>query len=311
LWNILYQDKYFIRKIVLTLLCFCKRYLILFKIRKYDFVYIHLWTTPLGFPIHEFFVKCLAKKIIFDIDDLIYTGRTSKQNQIIAFLKFPFKSHFLFKNANFVVVSTNELYQYASGFTKSIINIPATINLTPYNCLKISVNEYVTIGWTGSKSTSSFLLQIESVLVKLSQEHVLRFVIMGDNEFSMPGLKNLKIETWSPENEAKVIMQFDIGLHPVPEEIWSLGKSGGKLVQYMAAGVPVVATKNEPNELAVIDGKTGYLVNTNEEWYRKIKDLIINVDLRKHMSRKARERAEEIYSTEINKSKYLQIFEKV
>ena len=131
---------------------------------------------------------------------------------------------------------------------------------------------------------------------------------MGDPEYHVDGLKNLELMSWSLETELQNLQRIDIGLHPLPDEEWVYGKSGGKLVQYMAVGIPTIATAIGPNYDAIKEGFNGFLVNNDQGWKEKLELLITNHVLRIEMGKNVRDTAIHKYSLNSNYNKYLRIF---
>ena len=305
--QIVYKKGYFFTKITGTMLGYLQRVALMFRMKKYQVVYIFLWVTPFGPPIFEWLSSKLAKKIVYDIDDLVYKGATSPNNSIIKFLKSGSKVNFLMGKAAHVIVSTDKLLSYAQQFSNSISVIPATIDVKMYHFDIKKVNQKIIIGWSGSHTTSKYLLLLTQVLKIITASHNVIIKVMGDPTFTLDGI-DIELVQWTAETEADEICSFDIGLHPLPDEEWVYGKSGGKLVQYMAAGVPVIASAIGPNFKAIDEGYNGFLVTTDEEWIQKLTLLITDTELRKRMSENSRKRAVEKYSVEANLGKYLAVF---
>lgn len=307
-WKIVYKPGYFLEKILNTIKGYLKRYLLLFWMGQYDIVYVHLWGTPFGFPVYEWLLRKFSKKLIYDIDDLVYLADHSKNNKLSGVFKSSHKINFLMRTADEVLVSTEKLDEYVQKFHNRIIQIPATIDLTRYPLRIKDVDSTVVIGWTGSHTTSKYLHLLDSVLREISKRHVVKIQVMGDPEFSIDGLDNLELIEWTAEKESENLQRFDIGLHPLPNEDWVYGKSGGKLVQYMAAGVPILASAIGPNFKAVKEGYNGFLIATGDAWISKLELLITDAGLRKEMGLNSRKVAEETYSTKANLNKYLHAF---
>lgn len=304
-WKIIYQKGFYLQKIIYTLLNYLKRFVLLSNVSQYDIVYVHLWATPLGPALYERLLRKFSKKIIYDIDDLIYKGSSSPNNKSVNFLKTSSKVDFLMKYADHVLVSTEKLLSYTQQFTSKVSLIPATIDVNKYHRKAPLLQGPVVIGWSGSHTTSKYLHLLDKVLKKLAQEHDIRIMVMGDKDFAIEGL-HIELIEWSAENEVESLLQFDIGLHPVPDEEWVYGKSGGKLVQYMAAGIPIVASAIGPNFKAVENGYNGFLVTSDEEWIAQLKLLITDEKLRRQMGTNAKDCAVKSYSVEANADKYLQ-----
>ena len=307
LQNIVYLKGNYLKKIAGTIGGYGRRFIDLFSIPKYDVVYVFLWATPFGPPITEFLLTRLARKVIYDIDDLVYQGHTSPNNKIIAFLKSSSKVRFLMSNADRVLVSTDKLYSYTNQFTKNITIIPATIDVKKYNDKPAKIDAVVNIGWSGSHSTSKYLHLLDNVLKKISTMHNIKILVMGDKDFVIDGV-DIELLTWSAEDEITNLLKFDIGLHPLPDEEWVYGKSGGKLVQYMAAGIPIIASAIGPNFKVISEGYNGFLVSTEDEWMAKLELLIKDAHLRKTMGQNSKQLAIEKYSIEANADKYLFAF---
>ncbi len=310
-WRIIYKPKGVVKKIYFTLLGYIRRTIDLFSIHQYDIVYVHLWVTPLGPPIFEWLVSKLSKKLIYDIDDLIYLGDTSKNNLFIKALKGKNKPIYLMKHADEVIVCTPKLEEFVNQYNQNTTDISSTIDTDSYQ----PVNDYkntdkIVLGWSGSHSTSKYLYILQGVLLKLAKKHDFKLLVIGDASFKIRGL-DCETIAWSREKEIDELQRIDIGLYPLPDEEWVYGKSGLKALQYMALGIPTVATAIGANYRVIEEGVSGYLVTSEDEWVNRLSALIINTELRKKIGEKARVRVENLYSVNANKNTYIGIFEKL
>ena len=310
-WSIIYQPGSFLSKAWYTSLGYFRRLGDLFRIRSFDVVYVHLWVTPLGPPVFEWLVKLLAKKLIYDLDDMIYLGHSSDANKFFMGIKGTSKMPYLIKHANNVIVTSDDLYEYASGINPHTTQISLTVDTERFKGRK-SVQEGgdLIIGWTGTHSTSKYLNILDKVLQRLALEIDFQLVVIGDETFQCDDV-NLVHKEWTVDSEVQELREFDIGLYPLPFEEWIMGKSGLKAISYMALEIPCVATAIGANKAVVIDGETGYLVKTEEEWYSRIKTLVDDPDLRRKMGTKGRQVAEEKFSVKANSAKYLEVFTSV
>jgi glycosyltransferase involved in cell wall biosynthesis len=174
--------------------------------------------------------------------------------------------------------------QGAHAVTLEVAEDTARIKLRPLR----TDGPSVTIGWLGSPSTVKYLWIIAPVLQELAKRYPsVQFELMGGGDFAMPGVP-WQLYDWSLSDELEALRRFDIGLMPLPDELWSNGKSGGKARTYMAAGVVPVCTAIGYNLELVDDGVTGFLCRTDEEWLEKLCRLIDEPDLRCAMARAAR-----------------------
>jgi len=134
--------------------------------------------------------------------------------------------------------------------------------------------------------------------------------IIGNFEYSIPGI-DLEVIQWSKETEIEDLQGIDIGIYPLTLDKWVLGKSGLKAIQYMALGLPTIATNVGTNPSIISHMENGLLVKTEQEWILALQNLIEMPDLRAKIGAKARNTIEENYSTEVMKGKYLSILNKL
>lgn len=311
-WKILYQRGHYFSKAIYTLLGYFKRVVDLFRIPFYDIVYIHLWVTPFGPPIFEFLVTFLNKRIVYDIDDMVFLPNVSKSNSIIGRLKGRDKPLYLMKNASHIIVCTPTLENVARKYNGKITDISSTINTAAYKPINTYINSTpLIIGWSGSLSTSKYLKLLENVLEKLKQKYDFDVLVIGDPSFKFDRISCTAIP-WKEQTEVEDLQKIDIGLYPLPlDEEWVLGKSGLKALQYMALGLPTVATAIGANYRVIEDGKSGLLVKTEQEWLEALSKLIEDPLLRKQLGEQGRIRVESYYSINANKDVYLSIINEV
>jgi len=315
-WNIVYQKGKILKKIFFTILGYIKRLFWVFRLKDYDIVYIHLWVTPFGPSLFERIYRFLSKKIVFDIDDLVFLKHSSKANRYFMKFKGTSKVIYLLKKADYVITCTEYLDSFAKKFNSQTKNIPSSVNTNVYTIKEnYELKEPVHIGWSGSHSTSKYLLILEPVFIKLL-EMKLNFIVIvfGDKNFLFNN-KNIPLNTieWSEEKEVETIKSFDIGVYPLPYEEWVYGKSGLKAIQYMACGVPTIATAVGSNLKIIKHHFNGFLVENNsiDQWASTILFLINNKKIRENIGKNARVFIEKNYSVNKIKQMYLEVLDKV
>jgi L-malate glycosyltransferase len=309
-WNIIYKKGNFFKKAWYSFTGYLTRLRDLLRLRKYHVVYIHLWVTPFGPPVFEWLFNKVAKKVIYDIDDLVYLGDVkSKAHPVVNFIKGRKKPIFLMKSADHVVTCTPYLDKFVRKLNEHTTDISSTIDTAAYIPKSdYSSNKKIIIGWSGSHSTSKYLHLLDDVFIALAKTHSFQLLVMGDPDFRIQGV-DVKAIPWKEEYEIETIRSFDIGVYPLPDEEWVLGKSGLKALQYMACGVPTVATAIGTIFRIIENGENGWLVNSNEEWMQSLVQLISSEQLRKEMGNNAVKTVEEKYSVKATKSTYLSILD--
>lgn len=309
--DILYTKGNTGRKIGYTIYGYLQRIRDLFRIRRYDAIYIFLYVTPFGPPVFEWLFCKVQPRFIYDIDDLVFLKAKSKANPIATWIKGRKKMAFLMKRARHVITCTPFLDNYARQFTQHTTDISSTINTDTYKPVNTYRNgQTLTIGWSGSHSTSQYLFLLTDVLRKVKAAFDIRILVIGDPEFTIPGMEITAI-AWNRDTEVEDLQQIDIGLYPLPDEQWVHGKSGLKALQYMALGIPTVATAIGANYRVMEHEVSGFLVNTQEEWYNALVRLINDPELRSQIGKNARARVEQYYSIRANRDTYLSIVKKV
>jgi glycosyltransferase involved in cell wall biosynthesis len=142
--------------------------------------------------------------------------------------------------------------------------------------------------WIGSKSTLKYLAEIKPALEEIGSRFdnaILR--IICDDFFD---LQNMEVEKhqWSEETQVIDLATSDFGLAPLPDNRFTRGKCGFKILQYAAAELPVIASPVGVNAEYVCDGVTGFHAINTSQWVDKISELIENAELRKRMGREGR-----------------------
>ncbi len=306
--NIVYKKGHFFEKVLWTIAGYFRRVYDLFRLPFYDGVYIFLWVTPFGLPFFEFLYTLFNKRIVYDIDDLVFLAPASKANKLIASLKGKGKPAFLMKKALHVITCTPYLTSFAKKYNSNVTDISSTINTETYiPKMEYEKKENLVLGWSGSHSTVKYLYLLKDVLLEINKLHPFKLLVIGSTDFQIEGL-DIECRNWKSETEVSDLKEIDIGLYPLPlDEEWVMGKSGLKALQYMALGIPTIATAIGANYRVIENDLSGYLVTSPDQWKEKIITLMTNPAQRKNLGLNGRKRVEEYYSIKANRNTYLNI----
>lgn len=182
----------------------------------------------------------------------------------------------------------------AQGSTAAIL--PTVVDPGHYQVKSHQLTETPTLVWIGSQSTLPYLEQIAEVLSEAAKRVPgLRLITIADKAFSDSPILSEHI-AWSEAGESAALIRGDIGIAPTPEDRWTLGKCGFKIVQYMAAGLPVIGSPVGANREIVVPGETGYLPQSPDEWVDAIAALADNPAKRQSLGLAGRNRIEEHFS---------------
>lgn len=308
-WEVLYKPNHHIQKMGGVFGGFVRRLILLTKLSKYDYIFIHREATPIGFPWFEWLTaKVLKKKVIFDMDDALWLPNTTDHNRFAAGLKQHDKVEKIIKWSYKISCGNKYLVQYAAKFNQNVTFLPTTVDtVNYYQNVKKQQTERVAIGWTGSHSTLPYLKMLEQVLQRLENEFDFDFIVIADVKPALK-LKSLLFVPWQKETEIADLMKLNIGLMPLPETEWAKGKCAFKAIQYMALGIPTVVSAVGFNMEAVPDGVAGFICKSEGEWYLRLKKLIEDPALRSTMGAKGRAWVEQHYSVAANGATFLGLF---
>lgn len=271
----------------------------LLKARKYDLVYVLKGAFPYGPPVIEQLLRASRVPFIFDFDDAIHIHKKSCSHRILDHLKSTRRVGRVAALASRVVVPNQYLANFARQFNTAVTIVPEAENterLVPRPPHRNQ--EQLVIGWVGSSSTAKYLTGIQDALRTVCERYpnvVLR-VIGG--QFEADGIPTEMVQ-WRYDREVQQFHDLDIGIMPLPLEEWSKGKSGCKLRQYMAAGVPGVGTAIGYNLELIDDGRTGFLATSQDEWVTCLSKLIESADLRNEIAEAARQDVEQRFALNI------------
>lgn len=298
----LYNGKKDKIKIVLAYL---KRFFQLSTVYRYDKVVIEKELFPYFFSWFERILSFFGVKYIVDYDDAIFHNYDLSGNKWIKkFLSN--KIDKVMKYSDTVIAGNSYLATRAKkAGAKRIEIIPTVIDMNRYHSKNTNQNKEVVIGWIGSPSTFKYLLPIKDVFEKLAQKYPIKIHIVGSKDTL--GIKNKEENiSWTENTEVESILNFDIGIMPLSETPWELGKCSYKLIQYMGCGIPVVASPVGMNK-EVVTAENGFLANSNQEWYSSLEKLILSHQLRKELGDNGRKMILENYSLKSKTDKLVSI----
>ncbi len=308
-WKILYLPGKFLQKAAGILGGILRRFLLLFKLSGYDYVFIHREASPIGPPFFEFIAaKLLKKKIIYDFDDAIWIPNYSEANSFFSFLKGYANVKHICSYAWKISCGNDYLCQWASAYNKNVVYNPTTIDtVNHHNRIKNLSDRPFVIGWTGSHSTVRYLNELIPVIAELEQEFDFEFHVISDlpPEFE---LKSLRFIKWKKETEIEDLLRFHVGVMPLLDDKWARGKCGFKALQYMALGIPALVSPVGVNTRIVDPGINGYICKNEDEWKKSLRELLSNQALWQEMSKNTRTKIENQYSVNSNSENFLKLF---
>ena len=134
----------------------------------------------------------------------------------------------------------------------------------------------------------------------------IEFLVIGNFDYELNGV-NLEVIKWKKKTEIEDLHTFDIGVYPLIKDQWALGKGALKAMQYMAIGIPTVATNYGTNPQVIDNNENGILVDSSKEWLEKLEYLILNPNERERIGINARKKIVNYYSVKSLEHLYLEV----
>jgi len=253
----------------------------------FDGVFLHRKILNLR---DAFWLRRYSRKIIYDFDDAVMysakkpgSGCLSRQRRFRRSVEL----------ADLIIAGNPYLAEHAQKFNSVVEVLPTGLDTKAYSVKTKAENDgIIRLVWIGSKSTLPYLAQIKPALEEIGARFdnvVLRIIC---NDFF--DLQDMRFEKhqWHKDTEAFELKTSDIGLAPLPDDRFTRGKCGYKILQYQAAGLAVVASPVGVNAQYVCDGVTGFHAVNTSQWIDKIGELIKNAELRKTMGQKGNAQAQ-------------------
>lgn len=265
-----------------------KKLSLLGEIRNADVVVVLRKTFSLPFRI---VLGIFSKKIIFDFDDAIFVKSSGKESVL---RKRRFKS--MVKMVDHTWAGNSYLAQKAEEVCSSVELLPTAVDVSKYKTNEAKTRDHIDIVWIGSSSTRKYLEELIPILEKTAKKHPrIRLKIIADFDLKTTYLTTLAVP-WREETEALELGSSHIGIAVMPDDSWSRGKCGLKVLQYMAAALPVVVSDSGVHRDIVKDKKSGFLARENAQWENALEKLINDKPLRESMGRRGNKTVTNHYS---------------
>jgi len=287
---------------------FLSRLWLLAHSRSFSLVVIEKEVLPYFPAVLERLLSWFRVPYVVDYDDALFHQYDDHNSALIRrFLGG--KIARVMKGASHVIVGNSYMADYAQkAGVRDITIIPTVVDLDRYPFPERN-NEPVegfTIGWIGSPATAKYLKAIASALAEVCTNGKGRLLLIGSGPVDLPGVP-LEVLDWNEANEVDLLQQCDVGIMPLPDELWERGKCGSKLIHYMASGLPVIASPVGVNTEIVEENMNGFLAVDHDSWVRALTLLRDDRELGLRMGRAGREKVEHQYCLQITGPKLVSL----
>jgi glycosyltransferase involved in cell wall biosynthesis len=250
----------------------------------------------------------LTRRRVFDVDDAIYVRKPRRLGEAAddsRWRKRKFAATCRWVDE--VAAGNDVLGAVARGSARAVTILPTSIDTAAYRPAAAASEGPPTIVWIGSPENLVYLEIIRPALARLSLKYPALTLKVICSRF--PDWPEVRIErvAWSSATEAAALAAAHIGVMPLTDDEWARGKCAFKLLQYMAAALPCVASPVGANTEAVLEGFNGFHARTADEWERSFETLIQSPDLRARMGANGRAHVESRYAMHAYQRRYVEL----
>lgn len=270
---------------------FLHRLWTLFTLGRRDLIVIEGQLFPYVPPVAERLLECCRYRVVVEMDDAIYLTRWHEK-----------KMPALLSMATGAIAGNERLASYAKQFSPRVCVVPTVVDTDRFvpgrQRSAISADhssETITIVWMGLAYNLKYLDVVAPALQALQSRYRVRLRVVCSQPPRMPGV-DIEFRPWDMRREVSDVQDASIGVMPLEDTEWARGKCGLKLLQYMAVGLPAVASPVGVNGDIIMNGENGFLASTEQDWYDRLEPLCRQPHLRSRIGQAGRRTVEERYS---------------
>jgi glycosyltransferase involved in cell wall biosynthesis len=228
---------------------------------RYDFIWLQREILPTYITL-EFFI---VKPIIYDVDDAVFIGKRQSKVQ-----------KYISQKAKSVIVGNSYLYNWYSQYNNQIFNVPTVVDTNRYFPINNSIKNKFVIGWIGTSSNFyniDLIAEALGIFLHNNPDCVLHIVSNEKYYNDLIPFKSIINIKWDYSLDVKCINDFNVGIMPLIDSNWSRGKCSFKLIQYLACGIPVIASPVGMNIDVLTNLSFTWLPKKNEEWIEAMNEV--------------------------------------
>lgn len=277
---------------------YVKRFRDLLRASRYDLIWVEKEILPWVPSLIELAILPKAPRLVVDYDDALFHRYDQSRSWAVRRL-LGSKIDGVMHRADLVLAGNDYLAARArAAGSRHVEWLPTVVDLARYKFAPDSFagrSGPVRIGWIGSPSTAEYLQPYIPIFNELATSDDVQFIAIGARPEQVEGTPFMAVD-WVESDEANLLSTLDIGIMPLSDAPWERGKCGYKLIQYMACGLPVVASPVGVNNSIVTHGKNGFLASTETEWKQALSCLLNDATLRRTMGQHGRNTVQQTYT---------------
>lgn len=247
-----------------------------------------------------------SKTVLYDFDDAVmYSPTKPDSNQTSHFRLFRRTA----KMADVMIAGNEYLAEHARRYCSNVHLLPTGLDTKEFHKTEKTPQNKIRLVWIGSKTTLAYLSELKAVFEQIGKNDtrvVLR--IIADDFFDLDYM-TVEKHIWSLDTQCSDLLECDIGLAPLPDNRFTRGKCGFKILQYLAAGLPVVASPVGVNGDFIHKSRAGLIAATPEQWKNAIVKMVQDAALRNQLGQNTRQFVQQ-YDTAVLAKRFCEIIKK-
>ncbi|MBX3122566.1 MAG: glycosyltransferase family 4 protein, partial [Nitrospira sp.] len=270
---------------------FLKRLGTLMMLGQRDLIVIEGQLFPYAPPLVERLLCWLGYRLVIEMDDAIYLTRGHERKMPV-----------LFRMATGVIVGNDRLAAYATQYSSKVTVVPTVVDTERFaprplrpTAASHLLDDPITIVWIGLAYNLKYLNVLAPAIRRLQERYRVKLRVVCSQPPVLDGL-DVEFRSWEWRREVEDLQDATIGVMPLEDTEWARGKCALKLLQYLAVGLPAVASPVGVNRDILVNGDNGFLASTEEEWYLRLESLCRDPQLRARMGQAGRRTVETRFS---------------
>ncbi len=247
----------------------------------------------------------LSRRRVFDVDDAIYVRKPRRLGEPAddsPWRRRKFSATCRWVDA--VAAGNDVIAEVARSDAREVAVLPTSVDVARYLCSTLAADAPPTVAWIGSPENLVYLEMIRPAFARLAQRYPRFTLRVICSRFPRWPEVNVECVPWSTATEAEALAGAHVGVMPLSDDEWARGKCAFKLLQYMAAGLPCVASPIGANTEAVIDGFNGLHASSIDDWERCLAQLIESPELRARFGVNGHAHVTQRYAMHLYRSRY-------
>jgi len=283
------------------------------RARDYDVVVLQKGLTVMNLRGLPGLLFAAGRPVVYDFDDAVHLGppqafradwlrRVGAPDQILQMMP----------RFAAVVAGNTHLAAVAAEHNPRVTVVGTPMDTDLYRIRPIRRNGPVRVGWSGSSATNHYVNRLAPALVAAAKRvPEIEFTVISNDDRGIDWARfdgvRTSFVTWRLDRMIDDLLELDVGVMPLDDDEWSRSKCGGKILQYMACGIPPVASPVGINVQVIEHGVSGFLAASDDAWCQHLVQLAREPELREKLGGAARISIERRHSNRVVAPQLLEV----